>query len=93
MKTVTFEQFLAFGPCWLEDESGRERLERIAARKAEWTALDVLRLPDYMVSTADKLWAVLREEFIDDYSLHEFACICAERALAGEFRARKTCGI
>ena len=81
MKTVTLEQFLTFGPCWLEEEGGRERLERIAARKKEWTALDVLRLPDDEVSPKEKLWAVLREEFIDDYSLHEFACICAERAL------------
>ena len=81
MKTVTLEQFLTFGPCWLKEEGGRERLERIAARKAEWTALDVLRLPDDEVSPADKLWAVLREEFIDERTLHEFACICAERAL------------
>lgn len=80
-KTVTLEQFLAFGPCWLEEEGGRKRLERIAARKKEWTALDVLRLPDKEVSPADKLWAVLREDFIDERTLHEFACICAERAL------------
>ena len=81
MKTVTLEQFLTFEPCWLEEEGGRERLERIAARKKEWTALDVLRLPDKEVSPKDKLWAVLREEFIDARTLHEFACICAERAL------------
>ena len=81
MKTVTLKQFLTFGPCWLNTESGRERLERIAARKKEWTALDVLRLPDKKVSPKDKLWAVLREEFIDARTLHEFACICAERAL------------
>ena len=81
MKTVTLEQFLTFEPCWLKEEGGRERLERIASRKKEWTALDVLRLPDDEVSPADKLWAVLREEFVDARTLHEFACICAERAL------------
>lgn len=81
MKTVTLKQFLTFGPCWLKEEGGRKRLEHIAARKKEWTALDVLRLPDYEVSPADKLWAVLREDFIDARTLHEFACICAERAL------------
>ena len=80
-KTVTLEQFLTFGPCWLKEKGGRKRLERIAARKKEWTALDVLRLPDDEVSPADKLWAVLREEFVDARTLHEFACICAERAL------------
>lgn len=81
MKTVTLKQFLTFEPCWLKEECGRERLEHIAARKKKWTALDVLRLPDKEVSPKDKLWAVLREEFIDDCTLHEFACICAERAL------------
>ena len=24
MKTVTLEQFLTFGPCWLEEEGGRD---------------------------------------------------------------------
>lgn len=81
MKTVTFEQFLTFGPCWLKEEGGWERLERIASRKKEWTALDVMRLPDDEVSPKDKLWVVLREEFVDARTLHEFACICAERAL------------
>ena len=80
-KTVTLEQFLTFGPCWLGEKGCRERLERIASRKKEWTALDVLRLPDDEVSPKDKLWAVLREDFIDERTLHEFACICAERAL------------
>lgn len=81
MKTVTLEQFLTFQPCWLDEEDGMERLERIASRKKEWTALDVLRLPDKEVSPEDKLWTVLREEFIEVRTLHEFACICAERAL------------
>ena len=78
MKAVTYEQFLTFKPCWLED--GRaEKLAKIGARKAEWTALDVLKLRG--VSDQDKLWAVLWEEFIDAPILHEFACRCAERAL------------
>lgn len=80
MKTVTLEQFKKFGPCWLETEEGAERLERIGKLKAEWTALDVLDLVD--VSAEDKLWAVLREEFIDANILHEFACRCAEYALS-----------
>ena len=80
MKTVTPEQFKGFGPCWLEDAAGRERFASIAALRAEWTALDVLNLPN--VSAADKLWSVLREEFIDAPILHEFACRCAEYALS-----------
>lgn len=80
MKTVTVEQFRKFGPCWLETAEGRGKFARIAAIKNEWTALDVLNLPD--VSVEDKFWSVLREEFIDVPILHEFACCCAEYALS-----------
>ena len=80
MKTVTVEQFRNFGPCWLETVKGREKLARIAAIKNEWTALDVLNLPN--VSAQDKFWSVLREEFIEAPILHEFACRCAEYALS-----------
>ena len=80
MKTITVEQFKSFRPCWLETAEGREKFARIAAIRNEWTALDVLNLPD--VSAQDKLWSVLREEFIDAPILHEFACRCAEYALS-----------
>ena len=80
MKTVTLEQFKGFNPCWMETKEGAERLERIGKIKAEWTALDVLDLAD--VSAEEKLWAILREEFIDAEILHEFACRCAEYALS-----------
>lgn len=80
MKTVTVEQFKKFAPCWLETAEGRADFARIAAIRDEWTALDVLNLPD--VSAADKLWSVLRKEFIDAPILHEFACRCAEYALS-----------
>lgn len=74
MKTVTVDQFLSFDPCWDE-----ERVRDFAGDKNEWTALDVLEAKG--VSAEDKLWAVLREEFIDAPILHEFACRCAENAL------------
>ena len=80
MKTVTVEQFKKFGPCWLKTAEGREMFACIAAIRTEWTALDVLNLPD--VSAQDKLWSVLREEFIAAQILHEFACRCAEYALS-----------
>lgn len=80
MKTVTVGQFKSFRPCWLETAEGREKFARIAAIRTEWTALDVLNLPD--VSAQDKLWSVLREEFIEAPILHEFACRCAEYALS-----------
>ena len=79
MKTVTPEQFKEFGPCWLETAAGRKRYARVAAMRDEWSALDVLALDG--VSNGDKLWAVLREEFIDAPVLHEYACRCAEYAL------------
>lgn len=79
MKTVTPEQFKEFGPCWLETAAGRKRYARVAAMRDEWSALDVLALDG--VSNEDKLWAVLREEFIDAPVLHEYACWCAEYAL------------
>ena len=79
MKTVTPEQFEEFGPCWLETAEGRKRYARVAAMRDEWSALDVLALDG--VSNEDKLWAVLREEFIDAPVLHEYACRCAEYAL------------
>ena len=80
MKTVTVEQFKRFGPCWLETREGRERFAKVAALHDEWTSYDVLALPD--VSVEDKLWSVLREEFIDAPLLHEYACRCAEYALS-----------
>ena len=79
MKTVTPEQFKEFGPCWLETAVGRKRYAQVAAMRDEWSALDVLALDG--VSNTDKLWAVLREEFIDAPVLHEYACRCAEYAL------------
>ena len=80
MQIVTVEQFKKFRPCWLETAEGREKFARIAALRNEWTALDVLNLPD--VSAQDKLWSVLREDFIEAPILHEFACRCAEYALS-----------
>jgi hypothetical protein len=74
VKKVTYEQFMLFKPCY-----GAKRVKEIAGRKKNWTALDVLRLDK--VPAEDRLWAVLREEFIDVPILHEFACRCAEDAL------------
>lgn len=77
---VTPEQFRDFGPCWLKTREGYARFERIAAMKDKWSALDVLDLED--VSARDKLWSVLREEFLPSMLLHEFGCRCAEYALS-----------
>ena len=80
MKTITVDDFTSFGPCWLEDEAGRRKIKQYAAIKPEWSALDILALDG--VSADDKLWLVLRPELLDDAIMHEFACRCAEKALA-----------
>ena len=81
MKTVTYEEFLKFDPCWLEEEGGAERIKAYFDRfGGRMSALDILNLDD--VSEVDKLWAVLREEFIPAPILHEFACVCDEYALS-----------
>lgn len=77
---VTPEQFRKFKPCWLEDAEGRAQFSRVAAQRPEWNALDVLDLED--VSEDDRLWAVLRKEFLPPMLLHEYACRCAEYALS-----------
>ena len=81
MKTVTYEEFLEFAPCWLEYEGGAERIKAYFDRfGGRMSALDILNLDD--VDAEDKLWSVLREEFIPAHILHEFACVCAEYALS-----------
>ena len=81
LPTITYEQFLAFGPCWEASEQGRRRLMYYSCKLGgKATALDILRLN--RVSASDRLWAVLREEFIPADTLHEFACRCAEKAMA-----------
>ena len=84
MKTITYEDFVRFKPCWLIDEETRikhaAQLARYRKMRDEWSAIDILRLDD--VDAEDLMWLVLREELIDAPILHEFACRCAERALS-----------
>lgn len=82
MKAVTLERFKEFDPCWLKTKEGRNCLEEIGSRKAEWTALDVLNLEE--VNPFDRLWAVLRKDFISSKTLYNFALFCYKRALKME---------
>lgn len=79
MKTITYEQFLQFKPCYLSNPNKKKLMKSIAQRREHWSAMDILELEN--IPAADRLWAVLREELIDAPILHEFACRCAERAL------------
>lgn len=80
MKTISYEQFLQFNPCYLYDPNKKKLMDAIAARREHWSALDILELSE--IPAEDRLWVVLREELIDAPQLHEFACRCAERALS-----------
>ena len=80
MKTITYEQFLKFNPCYLDDPKKKALMDSIAQRRERWSALDILELSE--IPAEDRLWAVLREALIDAPLLHEFACRCAERALS-----------
>ena len=78
---VTLDEFLKFEPCWLDDEQGRRRL-RYYARKLGGSAdaLEILALR--RIPADERLWVVLREEFIPAPILNECACRCAEDALS-----------
>ena len=78
---VTLDDFLKFEPCWPDDERGLRRL-RYYARKLGGSAdaLEILALR--MIPAEDRLWAVLREEFIPTPILHEITCRCAEDVLS-----------
>jgi len=77
-KTITLKAFKRLNPCWLRN--GKEsKLDEIASRRAEWSALDILRLPNDEVSAEDRLWSA--RWLIEDKIMHEFACRCAEEAL------------
>lgn len=80
MKTITYEQFLQFNPCYLYDPNKKKLMDAIAQRRERWSALDILDLDE--IPAKDRLWAALREELIDAPILHEFACRCADRALS-----------
>ena len=74
---VTLDKFLSFEPCWRNSEKGRRRLEYYARKLGgSADALEILALR--RIPAEERLWAVLRAEFIPDRILHEFACRCAE---------------
>ena len=78
---VTLDEFLSFNPCWMGDEQGRRRLRYYARRLGgSADALEILALR--RIPAGDRLWAVLRDEFIPAPILHEIACRCAEDALS-----------
>ena len=78
---VTLDDFLKFEPGWPDDERGLRRLE-YCARKLGGSANALEILASRMIPAEDRLWAVLREEFIPAPILHACACRCAEDLLS-----------
>jgi hypothetical protein len=82
MKTVTLKDVIGFGPCWLTEPNGRERVEEALAGRKQWSALDCINdLPGRGVSAKDILWLILREALIDATTLHSLACDFAQVAV------------
>jgi hypothetical protein len=83
MNKVTLEQFKSFGPCWLIEHGGDKKSEaRLYLLAKQFpdgaTALDILGLD---ISANEKMWSVLRTEFIPAPVLHEAGCRFGEWAL------------
>jgi hypothetical protein len=78
MLSVTVDQVLSWEPC---EEYTRARIEELFAGRETINVHDVLEMN---IPDEDKLWAVLREEFIPAKILHEFACWVAAIALHKE---------
>jgi hypothetical protein len=68
---ITLELIRSFKPCY---DPGKW-----AAESWSGTVMDVLNANQ--VPASDRLWLVLREEFIDAKTLRLFACWCAREAL------------
>ena len=81
MRTVTVDDVMSWEPCMLYTT---ERVTSLLAGRARVTALDICAMD---IPAEDILWAVLREDMIEDRVLHLFACWCAERALIAEREA------
>ncbi len=72
---VTVDQVMEWDPC---SDYPRERVEELWTGRPALTALEIL---DLDIPGADRLWAVLRNEFLSDRELRELACDFAESVI------------
>ena len=75
MKTVSINQVMGWRPC---PDYPQKRITELFAGKEFMSWEDVFALN---ISTEDKLWALLREDFIPTRDLHLLACDFAESVL------------
>ncbi len=68
---VTIDQVLAWEPCY-----SAARIEKLFAGRPALSAGDIVALK---ISTEDKIWALLHNEFLADRQMHALACDFAER--------------
>ena len=81
MKTkITVKDILNLNPCG--ETYSREYLAVLFGGRNSVTAKEILL--DTRVPAEDKLWVVLREEFLPKALLYEFACLVAESLLQAE---------
>ena len=75
MKTVTIDQVMRWRPC---SDYPQKRINSLFAGRESLSLEDIVALD---ISTEDKLWALLREDFIPARELHLLACDFAEKVL------------
>ena len=70
-KEITIQDIRDLDPCY---DPGRYLPDNWSG-----TVMDILEIDSCPVE--DRFWVVLREEFLPENLLHEFACLCAESVL------------
>jgi hypothetical protein len=73
LKMWTYEDIMALGPCYDPAERG------FISENWCGTVIDILNLTD--VPAKDRLWVVLRKDWLPERLMHEFGIRCAERTL------------
>src|SRR3972149_11503462 len=79
MKTVNYDQIMAWCPCSVNYPPFR--VKKLLNGRESLSVDDILVLD---ISDQDKLWALLHDEFIPINSRRELGCQYAERALLRE---------
>ena len=75
MKTVTVDAVMAWNPC---REYTNDRVTALFAGRETLSARDIAGLD---IPSEDKLWSMLRNEFLTDNQMHVLACDFAERVV------------
>jgi len=80
-KTVTVDEVMAFDP-W--GEWSREKVEEVFSGRKRMDLAAIKVVPEGVLSWDEKLWVILRDEFITERNLHLLGCHFVERAFRGE---------